>query len=483
MENNKALGRFIDLAMLNIGGYYVKENRMGTFGYLSAWTFSEDEEACLEVGWKPYHVTKGYDLNANTLTAASALQWGNNVTPATDDAEQIMTLMAWDITEKQQNGLGNTNPQVYRTIFITKDVAKDLAKLYTSKNALEDALIETARRPLWMRAYAHYWANTGSQQFDKRTLEEHYKMLLKDSAELAEMTDTPDWLKGIIKEDQIMTIATMLKGQTPLLITGDTDRNKFQVMPGGGYVTVEIRLPENWDELVSGLGYEPLANFYLDVTSDTETKNNENETLSSEKINSVSNGTYRLVSSLERLDAENCAYFDNNILYFIPANSTDIKSITCNLSSIIQTLTANCSFTVRSGKITAITLRPPTSTKKNTSDLSSLTADILSNAKLTIAITTRQSKTEGSITPSESSLILSPTLTSFDVDVDGTPELYKNNNDLITLNGSTVTINKSAPAGSEAQIIVRLSDGKYRKLTFLQTENGALNITYTTSGS
>ena len=69
-KNNKALGRFIDLAMLNIGGYYVKENRMGTFGYLSAWTFSEDEAACLEVGWNPYHVTKGYELNDNTLTAA-----------------------------------------------------------------------------------------------------------------------------------------------------------------------------------------------------------------------------------------------------------------------------------------------------------------------------------------------------------------------------------------------------------------------------
>ena len=119
-ETNKALGRFIDLAMLNIGGYYVKENRMGTFGYLSAWTFSEDEEACARVGWDPYHVTLGYNWNDNTITAGSALQWGNNVTPATDDPSQIMTLMAWDITEKQQNGLGNTNPQVYRTVFITE---------------------------------------------------------------------------------------------------------------------------------------------------------------------------------------------------------------------------------------------------------------------------------------------------------------------------------------------------------------------------
>ena len=41
-------------------------------------------------------------------------------------------------------------------------------------------------------------------------------------------------------------------------------RNKFQVMPGGGYVTVEIRLPENWNDLVSLLGYGPLESYYLD---------------------------------------------------------------------------------------------------------------------------------------------------------------------------------------------------------------------------
>ena len=262
-ENNKSLGRFIDLVMLNIGGYYVKENRMGTFGYLTPWTFSENEEACLAIGWDPYHVTQGYDLNSNTVTAASALLWGNNVTPATDDAEIIMTLMAWDITEKQQNSLGNTNPQVYRTVLITEDVARDLAKKYKSKSALEDDLILTARRPLWMRTFANYWANTGSRQFDRRTIEQHYQMLLEDAAEKAELTDTPEWLKGFVDDAQIMTIATMLKGQTPLLIAGDSDRNKFMTLPGGGYVTIEIDLPENWNELVAEGGYEPIENFYL----------------------------------------------------------------------------------------------------------------------------------------------------------------------------------------------------------------------------
>ena len=260
---NKALGRFIDLAMLNIGGYYVKENRMGSFGYLTPFTFSEDDEACVRIGWKPYHVQQGYDLNANTITAGSALAWGNNVTPATDDAEKIMQIMAFDITEKQQNGLGNTKPQVPRTIFITEYVAKDLAKEYKTKSDLEDALIETARRPLALRTYAHYWANTGSQQYKRRSFDEHYDMLKKDDAEQAALTPTPEWLKPIVDENEIMTIATMNKGDTAFLVTGDANRNKVQVMPGGGFVTTEIKLPKNWNELVEPLGYEPIENFYL----------------------------------------------------------------------------------------------------------------------------------------------------------------------------------------------------------------------------
>lgn len=262
--NNKALGRFIDLCMMNLGGYYVKENRMGTFGYLTPFTFSEDEKACVNIGWQPYHVTQGYSLNSNTITNGSCLAWGNNVTPSTDNPEKIKNVIAFDITEKQQNGLGNTKPQVFRTLFITEFVAKDLSSKYKTKDELEDALIEAARRPLALRTYAHYWANTGSQQDKRRTLEQHYEMLKKDNAEQVELTPVPEWYRGLIKEEKIETIACMNKGETPILVTGDSARNKIQTLPGGGYVTTEIKLPANWNELVAPLGYEPIEKFYLD---------------------------------------------------------------------------------------------------------------------------------------------------------------------------------------------------------------------------
>ena len=188
---NKRIGRFVSLAFLNLAGYKIKENRMGTFGYMMPFVFAEDEQACLDIGWSPYHVTKNFALNENVVTCGSTMTWGNPVAIGTGDPERAMELLAWDVTEKQQNGLGNTNPQVWRTLFVTEAVAKNLATAYPTKSALEDALVKTARRPLWLRTYAHYWANTGSYQYTKRSIGDHYKMLLKDPDEMAAETEVP----------------------------------------------------------------------------------------------------------------------------------------------------------------------------------------------------------------------------------------------------------------------------------------------------
>ena len=60
-----------------------------------------------------------------------------------------------------------------------------------------------------------------------------------------------------------MTVPTMQRGMTAFLITGDAARNKVQTMPGGGYATVKIELPKNWDSLMEELGYTPLKEFFL----------------------------------------------------------------------------------------------------------------------------------------------------------------------------------------------------------------------------
>ena len=70
---NMSIGRFMNLALMNLCGYYVKQDRMGTFGYPMSWCLAEDEAACRRIGWQPYHVRAGYQVNDNTVTAASTL--------------------------------------------------------------------------------------------------------------------------------------------------------------------------------------------------------------------------------------------------------------------------------------------------------------------------------------------------------------------------------------------------------------------------
>lgn len=258
---NMLLGRFMNLALLNFAGYKVKENRMGTFGYLTPWTLVENESAALQVGWKPYQLQMGYSIDDSTLSVASAINWGNNLVPATSDPEKIKDMIAWDAVEKQQMAVGSGMPQVYRTFLITPDVAKDLAKKYSSKDAFEAALIETARSPLSMRAFANYWGNPGSA-FDpkKCPVSQHEARIARE--ENAKETSTPPWLEWTGLKT-MKTVPTMQKGKNIFLVTGDAARNKEMCLPGGGSATIKINLPRAWDELMAKRGYEPLGAFKL----------------------------------------------------------------------------------------------------------------------------------------------------------------------------------------------------------------------------
>lgn len=258
---NMMLGRFVNLALLNFGGYKVKENRMGTFGYLMPWTLVENEAAAVKVGWKPYHLQRGFGMNDSTLTAASAINWGNNLVPTTSDAEKIKDMIAWDAVEKQQMAVGSGMPCTCRTFLITPDVARDLAAKYKTKSDLEKALVVAARNPLGSRAFANYWGNPGSSQ-ERHTIEQHSSRIAK--GEGAKKTSTPPWLKwtGIAAME---TVPAMESGKSAFLVTGDEARNKEMCLPGGGTVTVKVELPRNWDRLMSERGYSPLSTFFLDA--------------------------------------------------------------------------------------------------------------------------------------------------------------------------------------------------------------------------
>ena len=263
-DANLAISRFMSLAMQNLAGYTVGQNRMGTFGYLQPWCLVEDEEACRRVGWQTWNEQQGYHINDNTITLASALMWGNNMAPSTTDAERVMQLMAWDISERCQFALGSGKQFTNRVVLMTEPVANILAGGYSTIDGLEDALIQNSRRSAYERTFANYYANPGSRKDgEEHTFNQYFSHIVK--SEGGEETTTPIWYDT--QATTMTTIPTMEKGSTAFLVTGDASRNKVQTMPGGGFSTVAIDLPAGWDSLMKAKGYPALSEMYLTPTS------------------------------------------------------------------------------------------------------------------------------------------------------------------------------------------------------------------------
>ena len=266
---NKRLGRFVSLAFLNLAGYKIKENRMGTFGYMLPFAFAENERACLAMGWEPYHVGKGFARADSVVTCGSTMTWGNPVAIGTDDPAEALQLLAWEITEKQQNALGNTNPRVPRMMLVSEPAAAILAAGHPGKGDLERALVAAASRPLWMRTYAHYWANTGSKIHLNRTFDEYYEALKNGEetenveADIVTQEAPPPWLAPIVPFAQIDRVQTMDEGHTAIVVAGGGAAATAQVMPGGDCASYKVTFPPDWDALVAERGYTPLANHVL----------------------------------------------------------------------------------------------------------------------------------------------------------------------------------------------------------------------------
>ena len=259
-DANMAIARFMSLAAVNLCGYYIKQDRMGTWGYPMPWCLVEDEEACLRVGWKPYHCREGYNLRDNTITVASALLWGNNMAPSTTNPKKLIELMAWDITERGQFALGSGKQYVNRTILMTEPVATILAKECKSVNSLEWKLINLARRPVRERVFAKYYAAAGSSKdTGERTMKEYGGYIRR--TEGAELTAPLPWRDPALGEQH--TVPVMKEGMTAFIVSGDAARNKVQTMPGGGTATIQIELPRDWDTLMAELGYKTISEFYI----------------------------------------------------------------------------------------------------------------------------------------------------------------------------------------------------------------------------
>ena len=484
-EANIAIGRFIELALINLAGI----ERSTSFGYMQPLVFSENDGACLDIGWSPYNVQQGFGLNETTVTAASFSMWGNNVTPATDLPEEIMKVIAWDITEKNLGGLGAADSETYantnRVVFITPQVANALSTLYKDKGNLEDALIRTARRPMWMRTYAYYYAGVGVDLAGK-AINEIYADLMENKAEDGKLTASPDWLIGITNP-YIDTGATMKKGNTIFLITGDDSRNKTQVMPGGVSVTEKAEVSDKYESLVTSMNYQPVENYYLVADDFTVTP--------PESITSVlANGTYRILdpsTGATYLTREGRVYFDSstNTLHYYAVGASAKASVVldenadADFMAYLENLGPNSSFRVYNGKLKDATIRFSSNESKPDTNTVALTNESFEGLALTVhANNTNNSLAAGGVAADGATVTISDTVTAFAVNMDGDIVMgHTSDGGFVTLDGTNVTVNPDAPAGAKAVIGTANSDGTYRTMTFENKADGTYKITYNTA--
>lgn len=483
-EVNVCLGRFLEMALINFAG--VARTRTAPFGSVQPLVFSENDPACREAGWEPFHVQMGYGTNDSTVTMSSFGMWGNNLTPATDWPEEIMKLVAWDITEKNLGGLGAADTETYaatkRIVFVTPPVALALSALYRSKEALEGDLVYHARRPMAMRAFAYYQADTDGVLTAGKTLEEVYGELVATEAEGARITTAPPWLVGITNP-KIMTGSALRAGNVRILVTGDASRNKTQVMPGGKCVTVGLELPAAWDALLVELQHKPLSEFALP----------ECDPIVRAPIpvpSALTDGTYRILdptTGSRYLTRAGRMYFDaaSNTLFFYPAGGTGASSTVldpdeyADFIQYVENLGYNSSFTVSSGAASEAVIRFSSNGKKPGNNTVALTADAFGSLTLH-ANHTANSNAAGGIAVDGATVLLSSTIRSLDVDLDGSGLVAGESScaGFVTLEGSRVTLNPDAPAGAKAVFGVPNGDGTYRTLTFANLANGTYEITY-----
>jgi hypothetical protein len=256
--HNAVIGRTLSLIVQNLAGFRVAQTRMGTFGYPLSWVLTENEAFLKSIGWQPYHVERGFDINANTVTGSASCMWGQNNIPATSDPKLTMQLMCYDIVYGE--GFASGSIASARTVIVTPSVAKLLATGGYTKQTLINDIKATARKVTYEWTFSQVY---GSPGMNYPPFEEQLKVNLASAT--AEKGKLPPWLPKITGWEDIQTTPSV--NSIEILVCGDPSRNKTQTMGGPGASTPrpikEIKLPAKWDSLMSDLGYGALKTFNL----------------------------------------------------------------------------------------------------------------------------------------------------------------------------------------------------------------------------
>jgi len=245
---NTAIGRAMGLIRHNLAGHRPGEVYMGTFGYILPPVFAENEEWLREIGWKPHHVSEGFDSGTSTVSVGGTARWGYQMYPTTSEPERLAQVLAYDVARAGSPNLSaihQESPRLTFTIFITPGVAKVFAENGYSREDVKEAVWRNARYTLAEVDFESYY---GAHEGQRET---HRDLLIKGKLPepVIEKGKLPAWFPEVVTgEDATIPVARAPK-QLSIFVCGDPTRNKsmtFYTMYNT-VVTKPIKLPANWN--------------------------------------------------------------------------------------------------------------------------------------------------------------------------------------------------------------------------------------------
>jgi hypothetical protein len=218
-QANATIGRAIRLILNNIGGGWPWAVSLAGIGQPGRYTLCLAENEAANP-WKPLHVELGYAKQKNTVTVLR-VETAINVTGGLSEVASVMGSMASSFTIVNAGKV---------TVILAPFVAQKLAAQGWTKDDVKRHLHDHGR--VSPQEWKESWIGTliGSERF-------------------------PEWVKEGVKQGAVPVVRTP-EDITVIVAGGDMAIPQHVYFPSWGFppcrITMEIKLPKNWDRLLKG---------------------------------------------------------------------------------------------------------------------------------------------------------------------------------------------------------------------------------------
>jgi hypothetical protein len=230
---NTTIGRTIELIFKTVGGAVPGITDMSIAGdarTITSTVVAENEDVINDIGWQTYAESQGFQKEANVLTIGPAF-WGfEQLWIKADSAEELLRCLIWEVSSRVREGIMGWGCGLL--LLLCPEHAQILAKGGFTGEKINQYLSSTLPR-LWC--------------FPKEKLRDVYK---------AAYPRAPENVK-ILPDDTLISGYSADPNDYMIFVVGGAGNEsqswrvwRWTPPYNPGFVSKEIKLPKNWEEIV-----------------------------------------------------------------------------------------------------------------------------------------------------------------------------------------------------------------------------------------